>query len=374
MTKRILLSLACCLAVLAAGEAWLRGNLFRHVSYTNSESIDAQLQARDGGGRWKMMFVGDSEVRWGIDPEQVDAGFRDAGAETLSFNHAFDGFGASWWPTLLPKVLQSPSLHDVETVVVGVQLTDALSVVQASAGQCGALQRPVLTSSWAVDHGLDGMCRTRSWDAQLGREAFGMLWTVRYAPAVRSLVLPDAIFRAQRLQFNSRKAEPPRRGFQAHRTIAEDQASFADEFASWKRQWQPERDFRPLPPQVWPGLVAQGGFFDQLQQALAGSGKRLALFALPTNPLVIDTFRRRADYTSNSALLAQWAAAHNVVYVDLGLQDRSDAATYFSDMRHLSGVGARDYSRRLGQAMARAQRGRPTVALASDPPVSSIAK
>jgi hypothetical protein len=222
----------------------------------------------------------------------------------------------------------------------------------------------VLTSSWAVDLGLDGMCGARSWDARLGRQAFGALWTVRYAPAVRSLLLPDAVFRAQRLQFNSRKAEPPRRGFQAHRTIADDQAGFAEEFAGWKRQWQPERDFQPLPPQLWPGLVADGAFFDQLQQSVAASGRRLALFALPTNPLVIDTFQRRADYGRNSALLAAWAARHRVAYVDLGLQDRSDADTYFSDMRHLSGVGARDFSRRLGEALARAQRGLGAAAVA----------
>ena len=357
MTKRILLSLACCLAVLLAAELWLRGHLFRHVSYTNSESIDAQLQARDSGGPWKIMFVGDSEVRWGIDPEQVDAGFRDVGAETLSFNHAFDGFGASWWPVLLPRILQAPALQEVETVVIGVQLTDALSVMQATAGQCGSLQRPVLTSPWATDLGLDGMCRTRTWDAQLGRDVFGMLWTVRYAPAVRSLMLPHAIFRGQRLQFNSRQAEPPRRGFQAHRTIAQDRAAFDDEFARWKRQWDPQRDFQPLPPEHWLKLVAQDGFFDRLQEVVGASGKRLALYALPTNPLVIDTFHRRADYTRNSALLAQWAARHKVAYVDLGLQDRADADSYFSDMRHLSGVGARDYSRRLGQALAQARKG-----------------
>jgi len=358
MIRRVLLSLACCVALLAAGEAWLRHNLFRHVSYTNSESIDAQLQARDGGGPWKTIFVGDSEVRWGIDPEQIDAGFRDAGVSTLSFNHAFDGFGASWWPALLPKLLKAPALQPAETIVVGVQLTDALRVLGPDSGQCGSLQRPVLTSSWAMDVGIDDFCRTRSWDAQLGRDAFGFLWTVRHAPAVRSLVLPDAIFRQSQLRFNSRKADLPRRGFQAHRTIADDQAIFDDEFRRWKAQYQPERDFKPLAPEVWPGLVADGAFFDQLQRAVAGSGKRLALFALPTNPLLIDTFQRRGDYARNSALLAQWAAHRNVVYVDLGLQDRADAGRFFSDMRHLSGVGAGEYSRQLGRALAQAQQGR----------------
>lgn len=355
MARRVLLALACCLALLALGEAWLHRELFRHVSYSNSESIDAQLRDRDAQGRWKMLFVGDSEVRWGIDPVQVDAGFAASGVPMQSFNHAFDGFGASWWPVLLPRILQGPALKEVETVVVGVQMIDALSVIQPDPAHCGALQRPVLTSSFGADLGLDGMCTRRSWDAQLGRDLFRPLWTVRYASAVRSLVLPDAVFRNERLQFNSRKAGPPQRGFQPHRTIDDDAAIFDSEFAQWKAQWQPERDFQPLPPAVWEGLVKEGAFFDQLLQATRGSGRRLALFALPTNPLVIDTFRRRDNYVRNSALLAQWAARRGVAYVDLGLQDRSDAGRYFSDMRHLSGVGAADYSRRLGRALAQAQ-------------------
>lgn len=358
MAKRLLLAFACCVALLAAGEAWLHRNLFRHVFYSNSESIDAQLRDRDASAGWKMMFVGDSEVRWGIDPVQVDAAFRDAGLAMQSFNHAFDGFGASWWPALLPRILQAPALGGVETVVVGVQLTDALSVVRPEAAQCGALQRPVLTSPFGIDLGLDGMCNRRSWDARLGRDLFRPLWSVRYASAVRSVLLPDAVFgnHGDRLRFNSRKAGPPHRGFQPHRSVADDAAIFDSEFAQWKAQWNPERDFQALPPELWPGLVADGGFFDQLLQSTSGAGRKLALFALPTNPLVIDTFRRREDYARNSALLAQWAGRRGVVFVDLGLQDRADADQYFSDMRHLSGIGARDYSRRLGTALARAQR------------------
>ena len=365
MVKRIFLALACCVALFAAGEAWLHRNLFRHVSYSNSESIDAQLRDRDAGGAWKLMFVGDSEVRWGIDPEQVDGAFRDAGMPMLSFNHAFDGFGASWWPALLPRVLQAPALRDVESVVVGVQLIDALSAVRPETAQCGALQRPVLSSPFGIDLGLDGMCNRRSWDAQLGRDLFRPAWTVRYASAVRSLLLPDALFVGSvQLRFNSRTAGPPHRGFQPHRSIADDAAIFDSEFAQWKAQWTPERDFQPLPPQAWEALVQEGGFFDQLLQATRGSGRKLVLFALPTNPLVIDTFRRRGDYARNSALLTQWAARRGVVFVDLGLQDRPDADRYFSDMRHLSGVGAKDYSRRLGAALARAQQARPVAAAA----------
>lgn len=356
MTKRILLALALCVALLAAAEAWLRHNLFDHVSYSNSDSIDAQLRDREAGARWKMIFVGDSEVRWGIDPAQVDAGFRDVGARTLSFNHAFDGFGGSWWTVLLPKLLKAPSLASVETVVLGVQLSEPHRVLTATGDECGSLQRPVLTSPFAVDIGADSLCRSRAWDANLGKQVFAPLWTVRYAPSVRALVLPRSVFRPDQLQVNSRKTGNPHRGFQAHRTIAQDQREYEAEFGRWKAQYVPERDFKPLPPEAWDAMVAPGGYFDELNEIVTRSGRRLALFALPTNPAVIDTFGRRGDYVRNTKLLAQWAARQHVTYVDLGLQDRQDANDYFADMRHLSGVGAMDFSRKLGQALGRAQK------------------
>jgi hypothetical protein len=353
MKSRVLLALVLCLALLGGAEWWLRGNLFKHVSYSNSESIDAQLRARQEGAPWDLMFVGDSEVRWGIDPAAIDAAFQAEGIQVKSFNHAFDGFGASWWPRLLPSLLKEPSLDGVKTVVVGVQLIDLHRVVSQSGEDCGSLQRPVLTSPFATDIGAGALCRTRSWDAQLGRDLFSPLWTVRYSSSVRSLLLPAAFSRTG-LQFNSRKLEDPFRGFQAHRTIAQDQSIYAAELRQWKAQFKPERDFKPLPQGAWTKLVAPGGFFDELQRSVEGSGRKLALFALPTNPEVIDTFGRREDYAVNSRLLAQWAAARGVPYVDGGINDRPDAGEFFSDMRHLSGTGARIYSRQLGQALARA--------------------
>ena len=354
MKARIILAVTLCIALLAAAEWWLRGNLFRHVSYSNSENIDHQVRARAEGAPWSAIFVGDSEVRWGIDPEVIDEAFRQAGVPMKSFNHALDGFGASWWPRLLPKLLREPSLREVETVIVGVQLIDQHRTVSESGIDCGALQRPVLTSPFAVDLRVDGLCRSRSWDAQLGRELFGELWTVRYSSAVRSLLLPSSAFRTSGLQMNSRKLDAPHRGFQAHRTVAQDRAIYADELRRWKAQYVPERDFRPLPEGAWDRQVAPDGFFDELLASVQGSGRKLALFALPTNPEVIDTFGRRADYQANSRLLRQWAIAHGVIYVDLGINDRPDADEFFSDMRHLSGTGARIYSGQLGDALAKA--------------------
>jgi hypothetical protein len=350
--RKVSLALLLCLLAFAACEAALRRVLFEHVSYSNSESIDTQLRTRNAAPDWNLLFIGDSETRWGISPVDVDAGMRAQGVNARSFNHAFDGFGASWWPRLLPHMLDEPALKHVEVVVLGIQLIDVHRMIRTSGEDCGALQRPVLTSPFATDLGVDTLCRNQSWDAEFGKKLLGASWVVRYPSAVRSLLLPGFMKGTAPLRFNSRSAGDPVRGFAPHRTIAQDRDTYDQEFARWKAQFDPARDFLPLAPTAWPALTAPAGFFDQFHLSVTQQGRRLALFAVPTNPVVIDTFRRRADYLRNSALLREWAASRGVVFVDAGIQDVPDADAYFSDMRHLSGIGARQYSRQLGEALA----------------------
>lgn len=358
--RKIILTLIACVVVLMVGEAALRPVLFRHVSYSNSESIDRQLKERNARSDWNILFVGDSETRWGINPEIIDAEFAARGAPAHSFNHAFDGFGASWWSRLLPNLLEQPALKNVEYVVLGLQMIDIHREVRDSGEDCGALQKPVLTSPFAKNLGIDYLCADGTWDGRLGRKMFAALWTVKHAPSVRTLILPE--FKRDpndsdeqvkyKLRYNSRKQGDAIRGFEPHRSIAQDRDVFDSEFARWKAQYEPERDFVPLPTGAWDELTAQGGFFDRLNSTVRKDGRSLVLFALPTNPLVIDTFKRRADYKKNSALLAAWAQSRGVIFLDAGIQDVTDQDHYFSDMRHLSGEGAQHYSKWLGQQLA----------------------
>jgi hypothetical protein len=76
------------------------------------------------------------------------------------------------------------------------------------------------------------------------------------------------------------------------------------------------------------------------------------LFALPTNPTLIDIFDRRGDYSRNSKLLSEWAESRAAIYLDLGIQDVTNSDIYFSDMRHLSGVGAKEFSKKLANKIA----------------------
>lgn len=351
MKKSILLILVS-LIILACFEAWLRSNLFKYTSYSNSESIDAQLKSRDTSNEWNVLFIGDSETRWGINPSEIDAAFERNGVKVSSFNHAFDGFGASWWSRLLTKILTAPALENVEVVVIGIQMIDGYRVIQATGEDCGALQKPVLTSPFAIDAGIDSLCGTTTWDAKIGRSLFDGLWMARYSSTVHSLLMPDFMENTNSLQFNSRKEGISYRGFEPHRSISADPLEYNQEFERWKAQYIPERHFIPLPPQLWAELTAESGFFDQLKAIVDSTGRQVVLFALPTNPVVIDTFNRREDYYRNSRLLNDWATKRGVIFVDLGIQDVKEPEIFFSDMRHLSGEGAKNFSARLGAALA----------------------
>ncbi|MDF0643264.1 MAG: hypothetical protein P0111_04490 [Nitrospira sp.] len=348
---RLAFSILLCACVLAGLEGALRASLFHHVSYSNSQSIDAQLVERDAFPYWNVLFAGDSEIRWGIHPQEIDKAFRRVGVEAHAFNHAFDGFGASWWPALLPPLLRHPSLNHTRIVVLGVQMIDAHQIIAHPQAQCAALQEPVLTSAFGEDLGLRSLCRRDSWDTALGYRLFSWLWTVRYASAVKNLLIPTTFLPAQPLRFNSRKSGAAFHGFEPHYELAHDREGYAEELRRWKAQYNPPRDFQPLAPEAWISLTRDGGFFDHLLESVRREGRELALFASPTNPVVIDTFARRRDYEMNSLLLHQWAHRRGVTFVDLGILDVENPDCYFSDMRHLSGEGARLFSQRLGEAL-----------------------
>lgn len=351
---KLVFSLVACFVIFIIGELGLRSSLFQYVSYSNSESIDRQLNDRNISSNWNMLFVGDSETRWGVDPREIDRAFHNHGIEAKSFNHAFDGFGASWWPLLLPGLLKQPELGKVEVVVLGVQLISSHRMMRTSGEDCGALQRPVLSSPFAIDLGIDKICQGDiDWDTKLAKKIFKDIWAVRYASSVRALILPAFMNRQsnQKLRFNSRRSGEPKNGFVPHYSIAQDYEIYEEEFARWKKQYVIRRDFIPMDPEVWIKLTSTSGFFDQLREVVQSTGRKIALFALPTNPTLIDTFNRREDYLKNSKLLKKWANRRNVAFVDLGIRDVPDHDDYFSDMRHLSGIGAKDFSRKLGERL-----------------------
>ena len=220
--------------------------------------------------------------------------------------------------------------------------------------QCGDLQRPVLTSGSGIDLGLASICKGRSDSLTSLVGGIGdKLWLIRYRSVVKSLILPGGYGRV--LPFNSAKRGDGFRGYVGYRPIEENPSEFETQFVRWRHQFDGYaeavmlgRCLRKL-GSVWGNTEDMPIVWQIVFETLGWSR---SFFALPTNPLAIDTFGRRGDYVRNSKLLSKWVAGRSVIFVDLGLLDRSDAYQYFSDMRHLSYIGAKDFSRRLAVAIA----------------------
>lgn len=356
--RPVLLFLALVVVPASGIELWLRLALWQHASYSNSAAIDIQLAQWRAEAPFDIVFVGDSEVRWGIDPNAVEAGLVDAGGPRRTvFNHGFDGFGMSWWSVLLPRLFNGSAAYPAPHVIaLGVQLMERHPYWESPAavrrdGGCGALQRPVVESGLGIDLALTRACRDGDPLDELAVRLARPLWLTRYRSAVKSLILPPPP--SAYLPFNSAKSGAGHRGYEPHRPIAADVAAYEGEFARWLKQFEGNASARaPLPPEYWNEMVASGGFFDRLVAEVRRIGAEPVLFALPTNPVAIDALNRRGDVIRNSALLRAWARDRHETYVDLGLLDDVDRHEYFSDMRHLSDAGAVDYSRRLGRALA----------------------
>ena len=358
MIRYFVLLLIFLLIPLGISELWLRNNLWQYASYTNSASIDQQLRERDSRPSWDFVFVGDSEVRWGINPIAFETGLLTNGAPALSaFNHGFDGFGGSWWSMMMPKIFnKDQKSHLNRYVVVGVQMVGYEDFWNNTAKtyrgeNCGELQRPVLTSAFGIDIGMEDVCRLKTGlvDNFISK-ANNPFWLIRYRSAIKSIILPGT---NNQLSFNSAKSGDGFRGFEPHAPIANNPHEFEAEFSRWRKQFDghPEA-LSPMPPEVWKKMVAYGGYFDRMSDLIRSLGAEPIFFALPTNPIIIDYFQRRKDYLRHSALLHEWSINRGVIAIDLGILDREDANIYFSDMRHLSYIGAVDFSNRLAGAIA----------------------
>lgn len=349
---RVFLIALTCVLPLAASGPWLRTWLFETVSYSNSISLDSQLNGLRAASATDLMFIGSSEVRWGAEPRVFASTLAAAGVHVNAFNFGWDGFN----PGLMFRVFQALDpkqlAPNLRMLVIGINLgeNDQLPDDGWLPGVCGALQRPVLTSPFGTDHGLTDICTEPTLRNRL-IGTFELAGLFRYRQQLRQYLLGTGPGSYIPMQSNGLPHHD--NGFQPHQSLAEARRNFE---LDWQRVQQqraehPER-YAPLEPGPWERMVAPGGYFDRWLAWCRERDLALAIFALPTSPLWFEAYDRRLDYARNSELLAQWADSSNVAFVDLGIQDQLDRDHHYSDHRHLSRYGAPDFSRRLAAAFA----------------------
>jgi hypothetical protein len=339
-------------------EVWTRARLFDHVSYSNSRSLDASWKALNAARDWSIVYIGDSEVRWGFDPDPVDQALARAGLKARGFNMAIDGFSGALSQTMMRYLDLPRRMPALKVAVIGTQMIEAQRdrpiLRYGDMGCDGALQKPVFNSPMARDLGFDHLCLTPHWTNFPVRSAETVSAVMRHRRALRAHLVSWSEEPPKSIAFNSTALEHRANGFQPNKPVREARRNHELAWENRKQQVARTPSMRgPLDPAAWPRLIAPGGYFDRWAEAFRSRGILPVMVALPTNPVLIDLQERRGEYARNVELLRQWERRRgDVVFLDLGIKDNYDAEGDYSDFRHLSIHGAEKFSRELGDALA----------------------
>lgn len=333
-------------------EWFARSGLFSLASYSNSETVDLKVTELKTRTDWKAIILGDSETRWGLDPAALEQAF-PGGTLTPALNFAFDGFGGGLWSVMIGHFDWKTLAPDLKYLMVGVQMIDVDSIPgNGTRVPCGDLQKPVLTSPFARDMGFHHLCEPLTFASRIEDWAGSISAVVRYRAALKHVLLNRSGQQKGHLSRNSASIGPAVRGFQPHQAIADRMKEYEREKGVFlAEQTDNPLKFQPLKRGAWDAMTASGGYFDHWKATADSMGVQLVLFALPTNPFMIDARRRRDDYTRNSALLSAWAKANGAIFIDLGINDKVPMETHYSDHRHLSAKGAEVFSAALAKRL-----------------------
>ena len=326
----------------ATAEHWL----FNRVSYTNSPAFDAKLRALSAGS-WNIVATGSSEVRWGISPDDLDAGFaeRPGGPAAHSFNAGLDGFSPGLMYMLLKNSKIIPQGSGTKVLLIGVNFAEPVSVGHLSytPGACGDMQKPIFESAFGGDNGLNIFCKESNPLSPVA--LIERIPLFRYRKAIRDLLTGQETARPDTRDHPN--------GFHAH-APASSEGNYYSVFEAdlpRMRQSEPER-FTALDPGNWQESVSEGGMFESYRLLAKERGWLPVFFVLPTNPVFYRAFGREQSLAENIALIRQWSEQTGTVFIDLGIKEDYDPLNDFADFRHLSESGAKKYSRELGRALA----------------------
>lgn len=355
-------------APLMALEFWTRTKLFDHVSYTNSVTFDRTWKALKEDRAWNVMYIGNSEVRWGFSTGAFDGRFAEAGLPAYSLNFAIDGLNFSRSIRMFQRLDLQDRLPNLKVAVIGVQLTDAHAPYHGDGADkidCGSdLMRPLFHSPWAKDQKFDALCEDFKAPNPALQFLESNLATVRYRAQLREAALSGLEKSSLVIRSGSSAMPMTGTGYHPHYPITFVRANYEDGLRRlYEDKAKDPKDYEPMNPSVWPRLVEQGEIFDQWAELFEKIGVTPVFVALPTNPERINVADRAADYRRNSAFMSEWAARTGRIYVDLGMPEDKDIDILYSDHRHLSFIGAARFTSRLASVLAQDSRVRSALAI-----------
>lgn len=345
-------------APLIALETWARTRLFDKALYSNSDALDRTVRDFRERDDWRILLLGDSEVRWGFDPRPIELAFAREGITAPTMNFGLDGFSSGWGPRIAEEFHLLERAPKVRVVVYVVQLIETPEIVthdnvcNASRGTGGGFQEVVFRSPLARDWGIADACSDGGVKTEAILLAQRALATVRYREAIRSRLL-GAIDQSQVMGMADVALPYSFNGFQPHVPRVRNGSYQIDLDRVLAVVEKGDPAYRTPPPTEWDGVLSPTGFFAVTAKWFTDRNVVLVLTPAPTNPMLIDLKQRRSTYELHRKRLRAFAQAHpGAVYVDMPIRDDLDKDTDYTDHRHLSGAGAARYSADLAAAMA----------------------
>lgn len=344
--RKLLLPLTV-MTVFLALEAFSRHGLFSFVSYFNYDAIDWQMESLAAEDKVDVVFLGSSEVRYGLNPEDFDSTVAHSGHAVSSFNLGIDGMNLTFYRILLPYLYPRFANKGVRYAVIGMNLSEDVTTLPDwprsldCANSLGILQMGVFTSPFGIDTGLARTCQAGFSTRVVDDFIFWPVRSLRQRKALRKFLLQPGERRMSRAALKVTE-----RGFHV-RPHTESGPALDGEFSKW---WQDEgRLAAPLDKNLWTAALSRDGVYWSLADFLKRQGVMPIFVSLPTNPRMIDMLKRRETYAERSRSFALWASDQGVEFVDLGIKDDYDPIMDFADRRHLSHVGAKKFSTELAQ-------------------------
>lgn len=320
-------------------ESNLKSALFKKVKYTNVNEFDAKIDLYSLN-EWNALFIGSSEVHWGISPTQFEKALDNE--QTKSFNFGLNGMTIDRYFRIFPYLNKTIfNRKQIKTIFIGLNLTEprTLNEGKLDCNRLGSFEKPIYLSSFAKDSNLYYDLCDLKWTAQMLEPIEKFSHIFRYRQSIR-----EYIFRRQK-NTDISKLHLTEKGFHYRKSLKDD----TNELELTKKWFSDIRNYRDDSGYNINEILKPDGLLSKFIQKIQKFNIKVVLFNNPTNPKLIKLSNGHLNFSKNYKKISEWAKQNNTVFLDVKEVREFDSLKDFADRRHLSETGAKKFSLLLGK-------------------------
>jgi hypothetical protein len=313
------------------------------LSETNVDIFDQKVKLFRSVDKVDAIFIGSSEVLWGIDPQAFNEA---AGGNYTSFNWGLNGMVSSRYLRLLPYLDQYVGLTSkAKHVFIGINFREDSQPLPTKGEDCetmGDLEKPVFFSPFAVDTNLKPNVCKQSLRQQLIAPFEKALAVVRYRSELREILFHGVkIPTLDSLNLTTA-------GFHYRLPLKDDEKEL-----NLTEEWFKDPKNKAKLSTKVQDLISAEGTYTKLLEYFKNKGVQVTFFVDGTNPRQLKFWDAEENFASDSKVIAEWANSNGASLIDLGILNHFDPLADFADRRHLSSRGAKKFSSQIAEVFSR---------------------